>query len=78
MPTNQSQLVQLKQLGANIRRERNRCGLTQEKLAELVELNPRTVQKIEAGHVNILVTTIIRFQKALKCPWNRLFPPMTK
>ena len=32
-------------------------GLTQERLAELGDLNPRTVQKIEAGEITILVTT---------------------
>jgi transcriptional regulator with XRE-family HTH domain len=63
---------QLKQFGSNIRRERVAKSLTQEKLAELVDLNIRTVQKIEAGHTNILVTTAIRFQKALKCSWDRL------
>ncbi len=66
------QQQQLKALGANIRRERMRREMTQERLAELVELNIRTIQKIEAGQTNVLVTTVIRFQKALKCPWSRL------
>jgi hypothetical protein len=43
-----------------------------QRLAELVELNPRTIQKIEAGETNILVTTLIRFQRALRCPWPGL------
>jgi transcriptional regulator with XRE-family HTH domain len=64
--------LQLKRFGGNIRRERNNKGLTQEKLAELVDLNLRTVQKIEAGHTNILLTTVIRLQKALGCAWERL------
>lgn len=68
------QQQQLKALGANIRRERMRQEMTQERLAELTELNIRTVQKIEAGHTNILVTTMFRFQKALKCGWNKLLP----
>ena len=49
-----------------------RRGLTQEKLAELVDLNIRTVQKIEAGSVNILLTTVLRFRKALNCEWESL------
>lgn len=69
------QQQQLKALGANIRRERMCQEMTQERLAELVELNIRTVQKIEAGDVNILVTTAIRFQQVLKCGWNKLLPP---
>lgn len=68
------QQQQLKALGANIRRERMLLKMTQESLAELVDLNIRTVQKIEAGDVNILVTTAIRFQQALKCGWNKLLP----
>jgi transcriptional regulator with XRE-family HTH domain len=46
--------------------------MSQERLAELCELNPRTVQKIEAGDINILVTTLLRLRKALRCPWQRL------
>lgn len=48
--------------------------MTQERLAALVELNPRTVQKIEAGDVNILLTTILRIHKALGCEWSQLMP----
>lgn len=51
-----------------------RQEMTQERWAELTDLNIRTVQKIEAGDVNILVTTAIRFQQALKCGWNKLLP----
>jgi transcriptional regulator with XRE-family HTH domain len=67
-------LRQLKSLGANIRRERVALGLTQEKLAELVDLNIRTVQKIEAGDINVLVTTAIRLKQALGVAWTKLLP----
>ena len=57
----------IRTLGANLRRERTARGLTQERLAELADLNPRTVQKIEAGDITILVTTFL-----LKLDmWNR-------
>ena len=52
--------------------ERMRRGLTQERLAESVELNPRTIQKIEAGSVNILLTTVLRIQRGLRCSWESL------
>ncbi len=68
----QPQKKQLKTLGANIRRERMRQGITQEHLAELVELHIRTVQKIEAGETNVLTTTLLRFKRALKCNWTIL------
>lgn len=62
----------LKKLGANLRRERLAAGLTQEKLAEKVDLNPRTVQKIEAGAMNLRVTTVMRLQTALRCEWKKI------
>jgi transcriptional regulator with XRE-family HTH domain len=69
---NSKQAAQLKAFGRNVRRERMAKSITQEKLAELVDLNIRTVQKIEAGHVNILLTTVLRLQKALGCSWDDL------
>ena len=40
--------------------------------ATLADLNPRTVQKIEAGDIPILVTTLQRLRAALGCEWKRL------
>jgi transcriptional regulator with XRE-family HTH domain len=72
MPLNSKSAQQIKAFGRNVRRERMAKKITQEKLAELVDLNIRTVQKIEAGHVNILLTTVLRVQKALSCSWEDL------
>lgn len=66
--------VQLRSFGQNLRRERVAAELTQEILAELAKLNPRTVQKIEAGDVDILLTTVLRIQKAVGCKWDNLMP----
>lgn len=55
-----------------------RIGLTQEALAEKTELNIRTVQKIEAGHINILVTTLRKIQGVLGCKWDALLGPDAK
>jgi transcriptional regulator with XRE-family HTH domain len=65
---------ELRVFGASVRRERTGRRLTQEKLAELADLNIRTVQKIEAGDLNILVTTLLRLRAALGCKWERLLP----
>ncbi len=65
---------QLKAFGANLRRERTARDVTQEKLAELADLNIRTLQKIEAGQTNILLTTAIRLQRAVGCEWHALVP----
>jgi transcriptional regulator with XRE-family HTH domain len=59
-------------LAENIRRERTRLKMTQEQLAEKADLNIRTVQKIEAGNLNILVSTADRLRAALGISWNRL------
>lgn len=72
MSQTRPKIPELVAFGANMRRERVKRGLTQETLAELMSVNPRTVQKIEAGTLNILLTTVLRLQKALKCPWDAL------
>jgi predicted transcriptional regulator len=46
--------------------------LTQEKLAELAGLHIRSLQKIEAGEINLLLTTVLRIKRALRCPWVKL------
>jgi transcriptional regulator with XRE-family HTH domain len=69
---NSKQAAQIEAFGRNVRRERLAKKITQEKLAELVDLNIRTVQKIEAGDVNILLTTVVRLRKALGCDWDDL------
>ena len=63
---------ELKQFGRNMRQERVSHKITQEKLAELAQLNVRTIQKIEAGQTNILITTVKRIQKAIGCSWESL------
>jgi transcriptional regulator with XRE-family HTH domain len=62
----------LRLFGAAVRRERTALGMTQEGLAELTGLHLRTVQKIEAGVINVLITTVQRIQRALHCKWDRL------
>ena len=72
MPLNSKKAAQIEAFGRNVRRERMARKITQERLAELVDLNIRTVQKIEAGDVNILLTTVLRLRKALGCDWDDL------
>lgn len=52
--------------------------MTQEALAEKAELYPRTIQKIEAGDIAILVPTLARLQAALGCSWKSLLGPEVK
>ena len=72
MSLDSKQAAQIKAFGVNLRRERMHRKITQQKMAELVDLNIRTIQKIEAGSVNILLTTVQRLCKALGCSWDVL------
>ena len=66
--------AQLKEFGCNLRRARVARKITQEALSEKADLNIRTLQKIEAGKTNVLITTAIRLRQGLDCPWQELFP----
>jgi len=67
--------MQLKEFGGNVRRLRTSLGMTQERLAELVDINIRNVRRIEAGEINLLLTTVARIRRALGCTWEELMPP---
>jgi transcriptional regulator with XRE-family HTH domain len=66
-------VILLVEFGKRVRSLRRAQGLTEEQLAEAADLNPRTVQKIEAGQINILVTTLVRIQSALNCTAGEFF-----
>jgi len=72
VPLSKADWTSLTNFGANVRRERAARGLTQEKLAELADLHIRSLQKIEAGEINLLLTTVLRIKRALRCPWVKL------
>ena len=62
----------LARLGENIQAARKAHGFSQERLAELIDLHPRAVQKIEAGELNPKSTTLLRIQAAIRCSWYTL------
>jgi transcriptional regulator with XRE-family HTH domain len=74
VPLSRTEQARLRAFGANVRRERSAKGFTQEKLAELASISTRNLQKVEAGQLNILLTTVLRIQRGLRCPWKRLMP----
>ena len=67
-----SEQAALERFGAAVRRERNARSITQDRLAELANLHLRSLQKIEAGDINVLITTVQRIQKAIGCSWDSL------
>lgn len=72
MDLSKKEWLRIRTFGTNVRRERVRKGLTQDALAERAEIATRNLEKIEAGEINILLTTAFRIQLGLKCPWKRL------
>lgn len=55
-----------KKLGENVRRIRKERKLTQEQLAELTNIDPKSIIAIEAGKRNPTFKTIQKIAKALK------------
>ncbi len=74
MPKQKIRSPGLKKLGDNIRRERLAKDLSQQRLAEMADLNIRNIQRIEAGDLDVLLTTVVRIRKALECPLEQLVP----
>jgi len=59
-------------LGQNILHYRTHLGFTQERLAEAAGIDPRFIQKIEAGELGTSLAILKRLRKALKIDWNEL------
>ena len=72
MALSRQQVDLLATFGGNVRRLRVAAGITQAKLAERVDLELRTIQKFEAGHINVPLTTLYRIRRALGCSWEAL------
>lgn len=63
----------LAELGKNIKAERNRQFLSQEKLAEMVGVQTHHISKIERGLVDIKFSTLIAILKALNLKFEKLY-----
>jgi transcriptional regulator with XRE-family HTH domain len=72
MVLSQEQAGKLKRLGLNIQAARKRAGLTQQKLADAIGVQVRTIHKFERGKINIPTLTLLRLQEALRADWERL------
>ena len=72
MPLGKEERVLLAKIARNLQRLRSHCDLTQEQLAERADLHPRTIQKIESGSINLLITTLDRLRVALGVTWSEL------
>lgn len=59
-------------IGKRIKEERNRVGLSREKLAELVDVSPRFIADVERGTVGISVSTLKAICEVLSISSDRL------
>ncbi len=62
-----------KVLGQNIKKARNRKHLTQEQLAELVELSPKHISRIEVGTKFVTAESLQRIAAVLQVEPAALF-----
>ena len=62
-----------KLIGDAIRLHRKAARLTQEKLAELAELNPKYLGEIERGEKIISIEALLRIARAVKTPIRKFF-----
>ncbi len=71
MPTADSD--DLSSFGERVRRFRVERGLTQSQLAEQVELDRKTINRLEAGHYSTSLRTVFRIAAALSVVPGHLF-----
>lgn len=65
--------VYLKKLGINIRNARINCGLSQEKLAELLGKTRNYVGMVERAELNVSVKSLFDFAKVLNVEPKEFF-----
>lgn len=61
-----------KKIGLKVKLERTRLGVTQEKLAELADLNKNSVGAIERGESSPTIETLDRLAKAFNIELHEL------
>ncbi len=65
-----------KALGEAIAHYRNDAGITQEELADRVDLNARSIQRIEAGAEQPRYDTLFKIARALNTTPDQFIRPM--
>jgi transcriptional regulator with XRE-family HTH domain len=65
------------QFGIALKRERDRLGWSQEKLANDIDVDQAYISRVEAGQVNLTLETIEALAKALDIDASTLFTKRT-
>ncbi len=66
-----------KAVGAAIGRARVQCGLTQDQVAEALEIGPEAVSRMERGVVIPSLIRLVEFAELFKCPVETFFSRAT-
>lgn len=59
--------LNFKEIGANIRKRRKSLGITQEFIANKLDVNPSHISNIECGRANPSLTALVRIANILQC-----------
>lgn len=73
---NQTDAALLQQLGLNLKAERARRNLTQERLVRLADLGPAQIVRMERGEMDTGITKYLRAARALEIDPAVLFQGM--
>ena len=65
-------------IAENIRNIRMKLGLSQEQLADILELSPSSIYRIEAGQRSLSLKTLLKFIWKLDIPPDRIIPSPQK
>ena len=68
-----ARLSHRKLLGRAIRQHRKKAKMTQERLGEVADLNPKYIGEVERAEKTISVDALMRISTALKIPIAHLF-----
>ena len=71
MPTDPDQLIE--DVGRRVGELRVQAGFTQAELADLAEVSPKYLQRIEAGQENLTLRSLARMANILLVPVTDLF-----
>ena len=66
-----------KAVGASISRIRVQCGMTQDQVAEALEIGPEAVSRMERGIVTPSLVRLVQFAELFKCSVETFFNKAT-
>lgn len=72
MKENMTKSELLKKFGLNVKISRLKKELTQEQLAELMDMHPTYIAKIETGKINMSLGKVLELAQVLKTDINKL------